>query len=36
MTLKNKIIALKNLIEMKQITLNDPKFDMKKSLDTLS
>ena len=36
MTLKNKITTLKNLIEMKQITLNDPKFDIKKLLDTLT
>ena len=35
MPLKNKIIILKNQIEMKQMTLNDPKFDIKKSLDTL-
>ena len=31
MTLKNKITTLKNLIEMRQLTLNDPKFDIKKS-----
>ena len=36
MTLKNKIMTLKNLIEMKQMTLNDPKFDIKKLLDTLT
>ena len=36
MTLKNKITTLKNLIEMKQMTLNDPKFDIKKLLDTLT
>ena len=36
MTLKNKITTLKNLIEMKQMTLNDPKFDIKKLLDTLN
>ena len=35
MTLKNKIITLKNLIEMWQMTRNDPKFYIKKSLDTL-
>ena len=35
MTLKNKITTLKNVIEMRQMTLNDPKFDIKKSLDTL-
>ena len=35
MALKNKIMTLKNLIEMKEMTLNDPKFDIKKSLDTL-
>ena len=35
MTLKKKITSLKNLIEMRQIALNDPKFDIKKSLDTL-
>ena len=34
-TLKNKITTLKNFIEMKQMTLNDPKFDIKKSLNTL-
>ena len=34
MTLKKKITTLKILIEMKQMTLNDPKFDIKKSLDT--
>ena len=33
MTLKNKMTTLKNLIEM---TLNDPKFGIKKSLDTLN
>ena len=36
MTLKNKIKNLKNLIEMRQMTLNDPKFDIKKSLDSLA
>ena len=36
MTLKNKITTLKNLIEMKQMTLNDPKFDIQKLLDTLT
>ena len=36
MTLKNKIATLKNLIEMKQMTLNDTKFVIKKSLDTLT
>ena len=35
MTPKNKITTQKNLIDMKQMTLNDPKFDIKKSLDTL-
>ena len=35
MTLKNKITILKNLIEMREMTLNDPKFDVSKSLDTL-
>lgn len=35
MTLKIKITTLKNLIEMKQMILNDPKFDIKKPLDTL-
>ena len=35
MTLKNKIGTLKNLIEMRQMTLNDPNFDIKKSSDTL-
>ena len=36
MTLKNKIITLKSLIEMWKMTVNDPKFDIKKSLDTLT
>ena len=36
MTLRNTIMTLKNFIEMKQITVNNPKFDIKKSLDTLS
>ena len=35
MTLKNKIMTLKNLIEMRQMSLKDPKFDNEKSLDTL-
>ena len=35
MTPKKKITSLKNLIEMREITLNDPNFDIKKSLDTL-
>ena len=35
MTPKNKITTPENLIEMWQMTLNDPKFDIKKSLDTL-
>ena len=35
MTLKNKFMTLKNLIEMRQITLNDPKFDIKKLLGIL-
>ena len=30
MTLKNKITTLKNLIGMRQVTLNGPKFDIKK------
>ena len=34
-TLKNNITTLKNLIEMWQMTLNDRKFDIKKSLDSL-
>ena len=34
MTLKNKITLLKNLIETRQMTLKDLKFDVKKSLDT--
>ena len=34
-TLKNKVMTLKNLIEMRQITLNDSKFDIKKLLGTL-
>ena len=28
-------MTLKNFIEVRQMTLNDPKFDIKKSLDTL-
>ena len=32
MTLKNKSITLKNLIEMRYITLNDLKFDIKKNI----
>ena len=28
-------MTLKKLIEMTQMTLNDPKFNIKKSLDTL-
>ena len=35
MTLKNKITTVKNLFQMKQMTLYDPKFDIKKSLGTL-
>ena len=35
MTLKSKIMTLKNLTEKRQMTLNDPKPDIKKSLDTL-
>ena len=35
MTLKNTITTLKNLIKMREMTLNDPKFDIKKSLDTM-
>ena len=35
MTLKSKITTQKNLIEMRPMTLNYPKFDIKKSLDTL-
>ena len=35
MTLKNKITTLKNLIEMNQMTVNNPKFDVKKLLDSL-
>ena len=31
---ENKITTLKNLIEMREITLNDPKFGINKSLDT--
>ena len=34
-TLKNKIMTLKKFIEMRQMTLNYPKFDIKKSRDTL-
>ena len=33
--LKKKTTTLKSLIKMRQMTLNDPKFDIKKSLDTL-
>ena len=36
MTLQIKITTLKNFIEMRQMTLISPKFDIKKSLDTLS
>ena len=36
MTLKSKITTLKNFIEMRHMTLNNPKFDIKKSLDTLT
>ena len=32
---KNKIMALKNIIKMSQMTLNDPKFDIKNTRDTL-
>ena len=35
MTLKNKITTLKNLIEMNLMTVNNPKFDVKKLLDSL-
>ena len=35
MTLKNKTTTLKNLIKMREMTLNDPKSHIKKSLDTL-
>ena len=35
MTLKNKITIPKNLIEMRQMTLYDTKFDIKKLLDAL-
>ena len=35
MTLKNKITTLKNLIEMNQMTVTNPKFDVKKLLDSL-
>ena len=35
MTLKKKVSILKNLNKMSQMTLNDPKFDFKNSLDTL-
>ena len=34
MTLNKKITTLKNLIGMRQMTLNDPKFDLKISLNT--
>ena len=32
---ENKIMTLKKFIEMRQMTLSDPKFDIKKSRDTL-
>ena len=32
---ENKIMTLKKFIEMRQMTLNDPKSDIKKSRDTL-
>ena len=35
MTLKNKITIEKKINEMRQVTLDDPKFDSKKSLDCL-
>ena len=35
MTLKNKIATLNNFMEMRHMTLNDPKLDIKRSLDTL-
>ena len=35
MTLKKKIMTLKNLVKMRQMTLIDPKFNLPKSLDTL-
>ena len=35
MTLENKIRTLKNLIEMRLMTLSDPKFIIEKPLDTL-
>ena len=35
LTLKNKIMTLKNLTEMKQMTLNDPNFNIKKLRDNL-
>ena len=36
MTLKNIITTLKNFIDMRHMTLSNPKFDIKKSLDTLT
>ena len=35
MTLKHKITTLKNLTELRKMTLSDPKCDVKKSRDTL-
>ena len=32
---EKKITTLKNLIEMREITLHGPKFDLKISLDTM-
>ena len=35
MILKKKIMTLKNLVEMKQMTCNYPKFDLQKLLETM-
>ena len=35
MILKKKIMTLKNLVEMKQMTWNYPKFDLQKLLETM-
>ena len=35
MTLKKKITTLKNLDQMRQMTLKEPKLDVEKSLDIL-
>ena len=35
-TLKKKVTTLKNITKMSQMTLTDPKFDLKNLLDTLN